>query len=293
MNLTTIALENAFREPGCPLCHLRRRSEQRYLFGLLYENVNDGGTRANLVNSMGMCPAHAWALQAIELENWHDGLGTSIIYRDLASRVLSTLVEHLERNPSSDGDRRARQRDRLGRSGVLGRVLARRLGPPTPGVAVLKRLSPRARCHVCRLMHRLETTSVSRLVGGLAEAEFQSAYAASDGLCLPHLRRALAGCEDAGAVRCLVETAAAHLEPLVRDLGEYVRKYDWNNRQEARHPWEEAAWLRAVAFFSGEAPRPETGETQQRRRNAPIDYRRRKENVDPNDADCAHPTRGD
>ena len=277
MNLTTIALENAFREPGCPLCRLRGRSEQRYLFGLLYENVNDGGTRANLVNSMGLCPAHAWALQAIEQETWNDGLGTSIIYQDLAGRFLSTLTEYLETNSTSDADRQTRLRQWLGRSGAIGRWLIGQWSPSAPGASLLERLSPADRCYACRLVDRLEEIRIDQLVRGLTESDFQSAYAASDGLCLPHLRRALAGAEDRRAVRSLVETAVAQLNPLVHDLGEYTRKRNWSKRHEPRHPWEEVAWLRAVALLSGEAPRAETEDTNRLRRKALTDYHRRKE----------------
>lgn len=97
----TIDLRQAYRQPGCPICRLHSRMDSRYLYNLLYENVNDGGTRVHLVRGMGLCPEHAWQLQAIEQENWHDGLGVGIICEDLvgrASRALATYLEALPRN---------------------------------------------------------------------------------------------------------------------------------------------------------------------------------------------------
>ncbi len=275
MNLITLSLELAFREPGCPLCRLRQQSDSRYLLTLLYENVNDGGTRLHLVRGMGLCPDHAWALQATEQELWQDGLGVGIIYEDLTGRLLTTLVEHLSRNPAPHNDRRARLRRWLEHRGAAGRWLARRLFPTAPGASLLAQISPVERCRACELVGQMEEIHLRWLVRQVAEPEFRDLYAASDGLCLPHLRRALAIAEDEETVRCLVEVAVARLTPLVGDLQEYVRKHDWNNRHEPKQPWEQASWVRAVAFFSGEARKAEKEKVHRLRHKALADYRTR------------------
>ena len=277
MNLSTISLRLAFGEPGCPICRLRQQAERRYLFNLLYENVNDGGTRRHLVRGLGLCPEHAWALQAIEQERWHDGLGVAIIYEDLARRVQGSLTEYLERHPIARADRRTRLRQRLGRLGTVGRWLAGRLSPSTLSASLLARVSPVECCRACELVGELEEINLTWLMAGLAEPEFRELYTASDGLCLPHLRRALAGAEDEVAVHWLVEAAAARLDQLVVDLGEYVRKHDWNNREEPKHPWEQVSWLRGVAFFAGEAPQAEGEDVYRIRRKAITEYHQRGE----------------
>jgi hypothetical protein len=277
MNLSTISLRLAFREPGCPICRLRQQAERRYLFNLLYENVNDGGTRRHLVRGLGLCPEHAWALQAIEQERWHDGLGVSIIYEDLARRVQASLREYQERNPMAHADRRTRLRQRLERLGAIGRWLAGRLSRSALSASLLARVSPTERCRACDLVGELEEINLSWLIQGLAEPEFRELYTASDGLCLPHLRRALSSAKDELAVHCLVEVTAARLDPLVADLGDYIRKHDWNNREEPKHPWERASWLRAVAFFAGEAPPGEGEDVYKLRRKAMIEYQQRGE----------------
>jgi hypothetical protein len=113
------------------------------------------------------------------------------------------------------------------------------------------------------------------LVEQIADADFLALYAASDGLCLPHLRRALALARDEEAVRRLAEVSLNRLAPLAADAGEYVRKMDWNNRHEPKHPWEQVSWVRAVAFVSGEAPEPREEEVYSLRSKALTEYHRR------------------
>ncbi|MBN1812951.1 MAG: hypothetical protein JXA14_14040 [Anaerolineae bacterium] len=277
VNLSTVNLKRALCKSGCPICRLRQQAERRYLFTLLYENVNDGGTRQHLVHGMGLCPEHTWALQAVEQERWHDGLGVGIIFEDLAGRVSASLAEYLKRSPAQSGGRHTSLCRRLERLGRPGRWLACHLPWSSPGASLLAQLSPSECCRACDLVGRMEEAHLNWLVEGLAEGELRAPYAASAGLCLPHLRLALASASDEQAVHCLAEVAAAHLGLLMSDLGEYVRKHDWNNREEAKHPWEQAAWLRAVAFFAGEAPRAEGEDIDRMRRKAMTEFYRRGE----------------
>ncbi len=80
-------LLEAAQAGGCPLCRLARRSADRYLDILSYENINDVGVRERLRASRGLCRRHADHL----LGELHDGLGTAILYRDL----LRTLSQEL------------------------------------------------------------------------------------------------------------------------------------------------------------------------------------------------------
>ena len=41
-------LRDALAQPGCPICTLVERVSSRYLDSLLYERVNDVGTREDL-----------------------------------------------------------------------------------------------------------------------------------------------------------------------------------------------------------------------------------------------------
>jgi hypothetical protein len=74
--------------------------EERYLYNLLYENVCDGTTRLYWARGLGFCPPHAWLLQAIEQQNWNDGMGVGILYEDLTERVVNSLSAYLVQHPS-------------------------------------------------------------------------------------------------------------------------------------------------------------------------------------------------
>jgi len=280
LDVITMNLKAAFTEPGCPICRLRQQEERRHLFRLLYENVNDGGTRQRLVQSLGLCLDHAWLLQATEQSTWGDGLGVGIIYEHLTTMVANTLCEYVvQRRPFWRRVGRTSSLAGLHRWLVQGgrafRSLTRRQSPPGPGASLSARLSPAARCHVCRTLDDSERTHLKWLVRGVGDAKFRDWYAASDGLCLPHLRRALAYVKDEEAVAFLVEVAKAKLKPLLADLREYLRKRDWNNRSEPKHPWEQASWVRAVAFLTGEAKEGQNDSVYRLRREALVCYRQR------------------
>lgn len=107
--LAEAELKAAFRQEGCPICRVRREAERRYLFHLLWENVNDLSTRIRLVRSSGFCPAHTWELFHMEWQHFGDALGNGIIYEDLLWRVagaLHDLSAHLRRQNRSPWWRR-------------------------------------------------------------------------------------------------------------------------------------------------------------------------------------------
>ncbi len=71
---------------GCPICHLVTRRTARWIDTLLYERVNDLGTREQLRRSLGFCNRHAWLVRSAG-----DVLGQTIIYEDLMKMVRILL----------------------------------------------------------------------------------------------------------------------------------------------------------------------------------------------------------
>lgn len=71
-------LLDAARQPGCPLCRLIRAHTRRQLESILYESVNDVGFRDRWRAARGYCHRHAWILA-----EFHDALGTAILYEDV------------------------------------------------------------------------------------------------------------------------------------------------------------------------------------------------------------------
>jgi hypothetical protein len=271
MGLTELWLKLAFQKPGCPICRLRQESEDRYLFNLLYEHVTDGITRMHLVHAMGLCSEHSWMLQATEFRHWHDGLGVGIIYEDLTERVLQSLYQYQASNSPSRISKRKALRQRLEHMGWFGRWLAQQLVREVPVESLLQQISPVDSCPACRIIEALEDNYLHSLVRQATVPEFRSWYAASDGLCLPHLRRALAYTKDEEVVRFLVEEAARRLGQLRVHLQEYVRKHAWDNRHESKTSLEQSSWIRAVAFFAGEC-REEREDVDQLRQKALDNY---------------------
>jgi hypothetical protein len=259
-DLMIVDLKNAFRAPGCPICRLRRETEDRFFYYLVYENVNDVGTRLHLRRSLGLCPEHAWRLQATEEALWGDGLGNGIIYEDLIRKVLTILssydAEHLQGQAGTSHPYESRQqrlRRWLVQHGTLGRWLAAHLEPPSPVENLLPCLVPREGCLACVSGERSAGGYLLFLTQGLADPDFRAAYLASGGLCLRHLRGALERVAAPETAHFLAASAAARLSALQRDVGEYCRKQAWQYREEPKHPQEQASWVRAVAFFAGEA----------------------------------------
>ena len=95
--------------------------------------------------------------------------------------------------------------------------------------------------------------AVQVLLDHLREPDTLAAYSASDGLCLPHLRRALAEARPRHreAVASLAAAMSTRLQGLEAELAEYVRKHDYRFRGEAFGE-ERAAPARALARFVGE-----------------------------------------
>jgi hypothetical protein len=208
-------------------------SVERYLDNQFYENVNSPKWRDKLRASLGFCHEHAWL--AVD-QRLGDALGFSIIYRDTLNHVLRQLDR---------GDSSARPRRGLG--SLLGQI------PEQVRMTIertLAALTPRKRCPACE--HREETTrsTLSILEEELKASEMKDALAASEGLCLPHLRLALEHARDASVCETLLHIHRGKLESLRTELEEFIRKSDYQ-LIEAGFGAERDAWLRAIAMVAG------------------------------------------
>ena len=245
--LAEIELKIAFRLPGCPICRVKQQSARRYLDFLLWENVNDMATRIHVVRSLGYCSEHTWQLYHLEMNRFGDGLGVSIIYEDLTHHIGAGLCKFLAQLPASAPSKRpwwAKVWARLG--AVLG-------GHPPVAASMPDDLVPREECRVCSIARQSEQNATQSLIKGCTHSAFRDWYAASDGICVTHLRQALEAAAqiDAGAARFLTDNAAKRLASLATDLSEYSRKRSWQYRHEALSDGEQDAPRRASQFFGG------------------------------------------
>jgi hypothetical protein len=222
-------LLDAFAESDCPACRLSLRAVQRYLASLSYEYVNDPGERAQLRAARGFCNHHAWQWW----DEQYDRLGAAIVYLD----VLTTIGRQLEKVQPVDAGRL--------RGPVAG---ALRLGGASEAGAAAG-LLPEGPCPACREQAAAEGRLLDTLLAHLDAPDFRAAYAASAGLCLPHLAQAVTRGRGP-AVTALVALARERLAGLRAELEEYLRKQRHEHRHEPRGA-EQTAPRRAVLATAG------------------------------------------
>jgi hypothetical protein len=181
----------------------------RYLKALSYEQVNDIDLRAQLRATFGFCRVHAQRWVSMS----GNVLGTAVIYRDAITAALRSLD-----------------------------------APPDRGLRGL--LSGRPREAVC-VACTAESDAEARYIDALLEElpRLEAVLRTSEGLCLPHTRRAV----ERGGRRAdpLVNVARQHAEQLVAELDEVIRKEDYRFKDEPRTEAEKSAPRRAVAWTTG------------------------------------------
>lgn len=175
-------VREALEREGCALCRLSLDAVARYLDGLAYEEANDPVVRDRLRASRGFCPRHAWQIARLN----SSALDVAIIYRDVLGEVTRIL----------DGGRAAH------------RWL---LGARARGWELAQRLLPQGPCPACQILAASEDRYLGTLLDHLPEPDFAAVYRASEGLCQPHLDRALhlPALREAGAI--LLETTLRSL----------------------------------------------------------------------------------
>ncbi len=88
---------------GCAVCRGETRSAWRYIDGLLWEGVTDGGVRETTRGAHGFCRDHS--LMAVSVASAESGqLGMAILFEDL----LRHVEEEARRAPSDRGRGRRR-----------------------------------------------------------------------------------------------------------------------------------------------------------------------------------------
>jgi hypothetical protein len=214
----------ALREPGCALCRLGATAANRFLDSLLYEYVNDTGMRRQLVHAHGFCPTHSSALVAR-----HDALGTSILYKAILNHLQAELETVM---PEPRGGWGSRLREQLG--GARG---------------VADRLAAHEACPACTQRDDAVLRALAIVSEHDGDAELSGALVASDGLCLPHLRAALAQLSGPALAQVLARQRAVW-QALDGELAEAIRKHDFRFRHESFGD-EEDSWRRAVEAVAG------------------------------------------
>ncbi|MGQ9568349.1 MAG: DUF6062 family protein [Anaerolineae bacterium] len=229
-------LREALAQPGCALCRLEARTADQVVEAILWEQVNDPGLRRRVRLARGFCHEHAWLLV-----RQGASLGVAILLRDVFQDLLDETEAPPFRPPAPLSLRRARE--------ALDRSL-----PSQATADLVARLEPHGPCPVCRQVEAMEGVYLQTLAEDLlGEDGLLEDFQASDGLCLPHFRRALASVREREAFEALLSAQRRIWQDLADRLTESIRKSDYRFREEP--PGEEAgAWLMALVAVAGASP---------------------------------------
>ncbi len=220
-------LYEAFGQLGCPVCRLSLLAVSQYMNSTNYDALGDPEIRARFEASLGFCNPHAhqWLDEAFVL-------GTAQMFRDVIRAVERDL------------------KDQAFRGGGLGARVSGLLGKPGGNASASPVRQPTRPCPACEVLEETESRLVRTLVKGLAEEQFRTAYAESDGVCLPHLRRAMGSAPQRDAFDNLYARALATQADLLAHLDETIRKHDYRFQHEAAGE-EKGSPERAVAWVAG------------------------------------------
>ena len=105
-DIVDVRLLEAMRDPGCPLCAIRARSEKAVMDSIINERVLDIGFRRDLEVRQGFCRRHIAELVPTDRRETGGILGSSMLLAAVIDRRLGALRD-------SPGERGRRRRDRL------------------------------------------------------------------------------------------------------------------------------------------------------------------------------------
>lgn len=247
--LSIVKLEEAMKKPGCPVCRIQHEDAQRAADTLLWELTNEPDVRVPINDAYGFCPPHAQMLVAKEMMTSGPTLGVNIIYSLLAKKVVSELKEI---SPAQNPGKRVRR---------AAKKLADRVAPDHPLLNKLAAsgkgtlLVPAGRCPLCLTADESARNNLAALFEVLqsGDQKLTEIYKVSGGLCLEHLRSGLEAHleETPAAADFLIEETIRRLTEEQGQMQEYLRKHNWEYRDEQMTPEEQSAWLHALAFFTG------------------------------------------
>ncbi len=225
--LTLVRLEEALRKPGCAVCRLEHEAALSAVDHLLWEHTNDPETRRQVREAGGFCPAHSRLLVAMELSRSGPALGVNLIYESLAESAVQDL-----------------RRRRAGRRSSLWTGRFRHA-----------QTASAPECPICQQMKQAGMNVLSSLMQALEERDsrLREAYLQSDGICLGHLRGWMdeAGDRFVRATDFVLEDTLERLKRHRAEMLEFIRKQNWEYRDEPLTAEERRAWLKVLTLFTG------------------------------------------
>lgn len=237
--LTAVRIQEAMKQSGCPVCRLGIEAVAHSVDSFLWENVNDPIVRKPINSAYGFCPEHTRLLVAIEMASCGPVLGVNMIYEQLG-RLVGNELKQL---PIGKGIAQAISNK--------WKILIQKNHTSVD----MRYLNPSGPCPVCALQVQANINTLTALFEELEDQDdpLWGDYQASDGICLAHLRAGLnhLSTRFPGASRRITEDAAQRLLKQSSDMLEFIRKNNWEYRQEQITPDESIAWRKTLTFFTG------------------------------------------
>ncbi len=210
------------------MCTLLRRDIDRHIDGLVYGFMDTEEMRAAFRASRGLCSEHAWLLRQNKFGNV---LGIAKLYAATLDEVLSILDDPPPTAPPSR--------------------LERFFGSETVESKLADALEPVGRCMVCEQADEREAEYLRIFGQSMKDARFMTAFAASDGLCLPHMRQLLRRLRDPADSTRLVEIQREIWTRLKDEVESFAAKQNYERIDELSAD-EGDSWARAIARMGGE-----------------------------------------
>ena len=237
--LTISHLQDMMEQPGCPICRLSHQAADHSVGSFLWENVNDPEIRKDIFASYGFCPAHTRLLVAKELMESATVLGVNIIYEHLGRFIAEKLETFTNKENLAGGLNNLLQNIGINAGSSTGSQL----------------LSPKGTCPICIASDQAAVNGLSDLFEELGHkgGNLKQVYLASDGLCLSHLREGVEhfGRQHPEASKIIIEDTIKRLVEQSVHMKEYIRKNNWQYRDEKLTPDESEAWRKTLTFLTG------------------------------------------
>ncbi len=222
---TESSLGESFREGECLICSNLVHAERHAIFSFLWEATMSSMVRVQLVESGGFCARHFWLATRVEEACWPaSGIGVAILCENLIGRVLGASP------------------DAKDLQGTGPRLFFRRR---TKAPVVL----PSPDCMFCRDSAERKQ-SLIEILEYLQQKQIWKEKLDRSPRCLRDVTLALQRWERPDSKEQLRFCVEMRLRQLRADLNEFIRKHDWNHREDPlgreRGPVE-----RAIQFLTG------------------------------------------
>jgi len=248
--LSIVKLEEAMKKPGCPICRIQHDDALKAVDTLLWELTNEPDIRVPINDAYGFCPPHAQLLVAREMMTSGPTLGVNIIYSLLNKKVIGELKKV---NAAAIPGKRMRQSAKAlaDRVAPESRLLNKLATNGTSGTL----LTPKGPCPLCKTADESAKNNLEAVFEEIEQGrqKFMEIYQASNGLCLEHLRSGLETYMEKmpAAADFLIQDTIRRLAEQQEQMQEYLRKHNWEYRDEIMSDEEQNAFLRSLTFFTG------------------------------------------